>query len=224
MSKTCYVTRTSAALIAGLFVISAAITAGAQNNKIPAYNTVPMRSAQAPLSEDVGTFPSIVIGPNVNMTNESGAQSETAVAVNTTNPMNILASVNDLTTTAAMYESTDGGVTFTKTNFHPASFCYDTWLAFNANGDAFISYECGDERIAYRKVGQSTWTEIKLTIAGSAPDRDMVTIDNSPTSPFFGSVYVGYDDNGAGNAPFVLYSRDGFTNWKTFRISFTLYL
>jgi hypothetical protein len=42
----------------------------------------------------------------------------------------------------------------------------------------------------------------------------MVTVDNSPSSPFFGSVYIGYDDNGAGNAPFVLYSRDGFSNWK----------
>ena len=87
-------------------------------------------------------------------------------------------------------------------------------LDFNAAGDAFVSYECSDERIAYKKVGQTAWTEIKLTIAGIFPDRDMVTIDNAPGSPFFGSVYVGYDDNGSNNAPFVLYSRDGFTNWK----------
>jgi hypothetical protein len=42
----------------------------------------------------------------------------------------------------------------------------------------------------------------------------MVVIDKSPSSPFFGSVYVGYDDNGSGNAPFVLFSRDGFSNWQ----------
>jgi hypothetical protein len=213
MSETQFLRRTSAAVMTGLVCLSAAM-AGAQNSKTPAYNTVPMRSTQAPLSDESFTMPSIVIGPNTNMTNESGAQSETATAVNPTNPMNILGSVNDLTTTAAMYESTDGGATFTKTNFHPASFCYDTWLAYNANGDAFISYECSDERIAYRKVGQTAWTEIKLTMAGSFPDRDMVTIDNSPASPFFGSVYVGYDDNGAGNIPYVLYSRDGFSNWQ----------
>jgi Neuraminidase (sialidase) len=41
----------------------------------------------------------------------------------------------------------------------------------------------------------------------------MVTIDNSATSKFKGSVYVGYDDNGAGNIPYVLYSRDGIHNW-----------
>jgi hypothetical protein len=87
-------------------------------------------------------------------------------------------------------------------------------LDFNVSGDAFVSYECSDQRIAYKKVGQTAWTEIKLTMAGSFPDRDMVVIDKSPSSPFFGSVYIGYDDNGVGNVPFVLVSRDGFSNWK----------
>ncbi|HEY7097075.1 MAG TPA: sialidase family protein [Terriglobales bacterium] len=200
--------------VTAVLIFGIAVTAGAQNNKIPAYNTVPIRSAQAPLSHDLLDFPSIIIGPNVNMTNKSGPQSETSVAVDPTDPNHIIAGVNDLTDTAAMYESTDGGQTFVKTNFHPTSFCYDTWAAFNANGDAFFSYECSDQRIAYRKVGQTSWTEIKMTMAGGFPDRDMVTVDNSPSSPFFGSVYIGYDDNGSGNAPFVLFSRDGFSNWQ----------
>lgn len=185
------------------------VVASAQTHS---FSTVPMRSTQQPLLlEDFG---SIVIGPNVNITNKTGAQSETGVAVDPTNSNHILTSVNDLVATAAVYESLDGGATFTKTNFNPSGFCYDTWLDFNAAGDAFVSYECSDERISYKKVGQTAWTEIKLTIAGIFPDRDMVTIDNAPGSPFAGSVYVGYDDNGSNNAPFVLYSRDGFTNWK----------
>lgn len=176
------------------------------------YNTVPVRPQQSVPTED--SAGSIVIGPNVNITNKTGPQSETGVAVDPTNPMHILTSVNDLVSTAAVYESLDGGVTFTKSNFNPVGFCYDTWLGFNTNGDAFVSYECSDERIAFKKAGQTTWTEIKLTNAGVFPDRDMVTIDNSPSSPFFGSVYVGYDDNGSGNIPFVLFSRDGFSNWQ----------
>jgi hypothetical protein len=186
-----------------------AVIAGAQTRP---FSTVPARSSQQPLWQD--SFGSIVIGPNVNITNKTGPQSETGVAVDPINPNHILTSVNDLVSTAAVYESLDGGVTFTKSNFNPSGFCYDTWLAFNAAGDAFVSYECSDERIAYKKVGQTAWTEIKLTIAGIFPDRDMVAIDNAPGSPFAGSVYVGYDDNGSNNAPFVLYSRDGFTNWK----------
>ncbi|MBZ5721725.1 MAG: glycoside hydrolase [Acidobacteriia bacterium] len=201
---------------AGLLFVSATITAGAQTR---GFNTVPTRSTHAaPLTESSPV--NVTVGPNTNVTNETGAQSETSVAVNPTNPMDIITSVNDLNPSgnaeASAYESLDGGVTFTSTYKTPVpGFCYDTWDAFNANGDAFVSYECSDQRIAYRKAGTTNWVEIKLSpLAGSFPDRDMVTVDNSPTSPFFGSVYIGYDDNGASNAPFVLYSRDGFTNWK----------
>jgi hypothetical protein len=194
-------------LLASLFFAIAACTGVfAQDSR---FNTVPHRSTM-PAQPGGG---SISQGPNTNVTNKSGPQSETSVAVDPTNRMHVLTSVNDLTSTAAVYESTDGGQSFVKSNFNPSGFCYDTWLAFNTNGDAFVSYECSDERIAYKKHGQTTWTEIRLTNAGSFPDRDMVTIDNSPSSPFFGSVYVGYDDNGNNNAPYVLYSRDGFTNW-----------
>ncbi|HZQ24078.1 MAG TPA: sialidase family protein [Terriglobales bacterium] len=199
----------------GGVLLAGTITAGfAQTIQAPpAYSTVPIRVFQTNfINQD--SPGAIAIGNNVNVTNENGAQSETSVAVDPTNPLHILESVNDLTKSAAAYESFDGGATFTNTNLISNSdFCYDTWLAFNANGDSFISYECSDQRIAYRKAGDSVWTQIKLTMAGSFPDRDMVTIDNSPSSPFFGSVYIGYDDNGANNTPYVLYSRDGINNW-----------
>ena len=101
-----------------LVVLSAftfgAILASAQNR---AFSTVPVRTTP-PLSQD--SSPSIVIGPNVNITNKSGAQSETGVAVDPTNPNHIYTSVNDLTSTAAVYESLDGGATFTKSTSTPA--------------------------------------------------------------------------------------------------------
>ncbi len=199
---------------AGMFCLGTCTFAGAQTAP-RAFSTAPVRTSQQILEPEDGTLlQSIVIGSNVNVTNETGPQSETSVAVDPTNPLHILQSVNDLTTTAAMYESTDGGKTFAKNNFLPSGFCYDTWLGFNSNGDAFVSYECSDQRIAYRKVGATSWTETIFSIAGSAPDRDMVAVDRNASSPFVGSVYIGYDDNGANNTPYVLYSRDGFTNWK----------
>jgi hypothetical protein len=73
--------------------------------------------------------------------------------------------------------------------------------------------ECSDQRIAYKLAGTSTWVATKFTIAGSFPDRDMVAVDTSSTSPFVGSAYIGYDDNGNNNTPYVLYSRDGKTGW-----------
>jgi hypothetical protein len=192
-----------------LFVIVTANSAQSQNQP---YNTVPVRSSISALPDDEIFFPGA--GPNVNVTNESGAQSETSVAVDPTNTMHILESVNDLTTTAAVWESFDGGATWANSNLTTnGGFCYDTWLQFNSTGDAFVSFECSDQRVAYKLAGTSTWVATKLTNAGTFPDRDMLAIDNSSSSPFFGSAYIGYDDNGHNNTPYVLYSRDGKTSW-----------
>lgn len=211
MKHICKPTFSAATLwMATVLLLGVSGNATAQNR---GFNTVPLRTYQgAPILE---TPASIVIGPNVNITNKTGAQSETSVTVDPTNPMHILESVNDLTNTATVYESTDGGTTWVNSNLTTnGSFCYDTWLGFNNNGDAFVSFECSDQRIAYKLAGQSTWNTTKLTIAGVFPDRDMMTVDNSTSSPFANSVYIGYDDNGNNNAPFVLYSRDGKTNWQ----------
>jgi hypothetical protein len=196
------------ALATGLLLASA--TAGAQTRP---FSTAPLKSAPSTFT-DQNAFDPSHIGTNVNVTNQSGAQSETSVAVDPTNSLHVLESVNDLTNTAAVYESFDGGTTWANSNLTTnGAFCYDTWLAFNTNGDAFTSFECSDQRIAYKLAGTSTWVATTLTGAGSFPDRDMVTIDNSSASPYFGSVYIGYDDNGHNNTPYVMYSRDGKTTW-----------
>jgi len=175
------------------------------------FSTAPNK-AQGQFDQD--TIGYLHIGNNVNVTNKSGTQSETSVAVDPTNRMHILESVNDLTNTATVYESFDGGATWANSNLTTSgAFCYDTWLAFNTSGDAFTSFECSDQRIAYKLHGSSVWVATKFTIAGTFPDRDMVAIDNNPGSPFAGSVYIGYDDNGQNNTPYVLYSRDGKSNW-----------
>lgn len=202
------------ALPAALLTIN--FSATAQDAQPGPHNTIPLPSVQQQTEFNVWG-PAITAGTNVNVTNAAGSQSETSVAVDPTNAMHVLLSVNDLAVSpiaASVAESFDGGTTFTRTNVNPGSSCYDTWLGFNTKGDAFMSYECSDQRIAYKKAGQTTWTDTKLTIAGLSPDRDMMTVDKSSTSPYFGSVYIGYDDNGAGNAPYVLYSRDGFGTWK----------
>ena len=210
--------KTATVTAAGVLFVGAALSGLSAQTR--SFNTVPAKNATATVEVQDNIVPALTLGSNVNVTNELGAQSETSIAVNPTNLSDVLTSVNDLHASsgaaASVYESLDGGKTWTNTYITPSSnFCYDTWLAFNANGDAFVSYECFDQRIAYRKAGTTNWVETILKpLAGSSPDRDMVHVDTSPTSPFFGSVYIGYDDNGNNNAPYVLYSRDGFTNWQ----------
>ncbi len=201
---------TATTIVGGLLFAATTVVAQGQTK---AFNTVPMRNPNAAAVSQMSPG-SFAIGKNVNDSNKVGAQSETSVAVDPTNSLHVLTSANDLTSTATVYESFDGGLTFTDSHLITSSaFCYDTWLGFNSSGDSFVAYECSDQRVAYRKAGQSAWTEILFTNAGSFPDRDMLTVDNSSTSPFKGSVYIGYDDNGANNAPFLLFSRDGITNW-----------
>jgi hypothetical protein len=159
-------------------------------------------------------------GANVNITNKSGAQSETAVALDPTNHSHLVAMSNDLTGSLAAhaYESLDGGKTWKDAGLGLTDFCYDPWLRYNDKGDLFAAYECmvsgkTTQRLAYRMHGSSTWHKLTFGGAGVAPDRDMVTSDNTKSSPRFGSVYEGYDDFGAGNAAFVERSSNGFTGW-----------
>jgi hypothetical protein len=209
-------------VVAGVFaavLLFVGVTTGAyaQDAQTRPFNTIPVRSSQeTSISTDWLNW--ITVGKNVDATPLLGAQSETSVAVDPTNPKHIIMSVNNLANgaVAGVYESLDGGKTFKDAGLvGGGSFCYDTWDGFNTKGDAFVSFECFDQRIGYRKKGQSTWTVLVFNpLAGGSPDRDMVTVDNASASKFKGSVYIGYDDNGNGNIPYVLYSRDGIHNWK----------
>ena len=177
-----------------------------------AYTTIPAIAPElAAPGEAVGLS---IVGPNRRIIKQPGAQSETTIAVDPTSPSHLLAASNDLADSATVYESLDSGRTWAF-SYQQAQFCYDPWLDFRANGDQFFTYECSGgtvQRVAYRLVGQANWTEINLNNAGGFADRDMVVVDNHAGSPFKDSVYIGYDDNGAGNTPYLLYSRTGTAN------------
>ena len=188
--------------------------AGAATDGNAKYRTAPVRSASAILRGQLES--PLQVGPNRLVTNKTGAQSETAVAIDPTDNRHMLASSNDLANFSSfnnLFESFNRGRTWVSAGFNAPAFCYDTWIDFNSAGDAFFSYECSDERIAYRLHGTTNWVQTTLTNAGGFPDRDMVVVDNSNSSPFKNSVYIGYDDNGSSNKAYVMYSRTGTSNW-----------
>lgn len=187
--------------------------AGADPAQPQGPTTIPVRLSSPPSFVNPSD-PFTIVGRNVNITRKAGAQSETTIAVDPTNPNHVLAASNDLAATATIYESTDAGRTWVDAGLGLGStFCYDPWLDFNAAGDAFFAYECYDQRIAYRQVGQVSWTKTRLSSAGGFPDRDMVIVDTESASPYFNSVYIGYDDANANNSAYLMYSRDGFGGW-----------
>ncbi len=202
------------ALASAMFVGAIALLPGSSSASSGAhYTTVPNRSRSS-----FGVVPgSIAKKKNVNVSKKAGPQSETAVAVDPTNAKHLLAASNDLSGsgTTHMYESTNGGKKWKLVNTGITGFCYDPWLHFNDKGDAFFAHECSDQRYGYRLHGTNNWVLTTFTAgqAGGFPDRDMIVTDDTSTSSFYGSAYIGYDDANASNAAYILYSRNGKNGW-----------
>jgi len=206
-------------LVAAIFASVWATTGGASAtaNHQTAVKT-PTRFSTAPFKggSALGVSGVLKVGKDRRVINKSGAQSETAVAIDPLDSKHIVAASNDLSNFSTfnnVVESFDRGNTWANAGLTINAFCYDPWLDFNANGDLFFSYECSDQRIAYRKAGTTNWVASNSLPAGSFPDRDMVVTDDWAGSPFKGHVYIGYDDNGSSNAAHLMLSNDGFGGW-----------
>src|SRR5690349_11134131 len=109
MTKTADRIRSTATVFLAVLLLALITTPNAAAQTRPC-STAPMPHPVASSSDS--SIPPITLGTNVNVTNETGAQSETSVAVDPTNPMHVLESENDLTNTATVYESVDGGATW----------------------------------------------------------------------------------------------------------------
>ena len=69
--------------------------------------------------------------------------------------------------------------------------------------------------------GGLSWGSPVVTAAASRRqdfDKNWITCDNTPTSPFYGSCYTQFDDFGSGNALKMSYSRDGGSTWTASKV------
>jgi hypothetical protein len=66
-----------------------------------------------------------------------------------------------------------------------------------------------------------TWTNPVTTATGGSLDKNWITCDNPPASPFYGNCYTEYDDNGAGNAVKLAVSSNGGASWTVHSTSAT---
>lgn len=198
----------------------------------------------------------------VDVSNDQTAQNETPVAVNPTNPNNLITGANDWNYNdgCAVNASFDGGKSWTPTlpnGFLPGITKYtnDPSIpgtgAYDAGGDPGIAF--GPDGVAYyicqafnvtspfqiallvsrSSDGGKTWLDgktQKLTQVstwngngqskgsnGQFPDHESIYVDNSPTSPYYGSVYVTWVQfNGKTHSPVqIAYSRDGARTFST---------
>ena len=140
---------------------------------------------------DVGT-PTLTTGPNINISKASGNNTEEAIAINPTNPNNLIASetFNDVTKF-----SLDGGLTWTNSNLTalPASLG-DVAVAWDRFGNCFLTRFGPSQTIV---VGLSTngGATFGTLFQTASINNDQPSVSTGPGTPGPGSVWITYTNS-----------------------------
>ena len=133
---------------------------------------------------------------------------------------------NDSRTSSVCYAglsySTDNGATWHAgqplctghgTNFGDPIVVYNARLGKWFAGD--LAGGCGGQGIGlWTSTNGITWTTDACAASGSSLDRPSMWVDNSPGSPFYGRMYISFNNfNIGGGALYIFYSDDG-TIWN----------
>src|SRR2546421_6217480 len=210
---------------AGLIMIACGEATGGLASPYPAFSQL-LNKLMAPLAFG-GTDVDLVTGTE---TPPHIIQSETYTTANPDNPNQIVAAYNDSRGAASnnfsgASVSTDGGMTFTRlttgsgqspfTNtfgdpvilYHKPS---QTWLTVWIDGNA------GCTLGGFKSTTPSdpnSWTHFCVH-SGSSDDRESGYADNNPSSPFFGRMYISWNDFGQSEQIRSTFSTDGGTTWS----------
>jgi hypothetical protein len=159
-------------------------------------------------------------------------QSETYTTVNPDDPNNIFVAYNDSRTAGGNYSggsfSTDAGLTFTRLTPNPFSTGHGTNFGdpvalYNKPSGSlfaiFLATGCGGQGIGSWKStdGGVTWVVGACIHNGGSDDRESGWADNNPASPFYGRMYVSWNDFAAGGNLKVRYSTDNGVTWPNER-------
>jgi hypothetical protein len=215
---------TAIASVAAVLVLSIGVTTGwAANSQTRVGTAHPTWwakylavSSRAVEPSQVTVTPSISVGANVDVSNEEGPQSETSIAINPSNPSQIVAGSNEIFRLPMRgYFSSDGGNTWggvdlplpPPINANGFDFGSDPGVAWDTRGNVFYSYIVvffsptgkitGSEVAVARSAdGGRTWTATFFNQSGGRGkfnDKPMITVDTNPSSPFRDTVYVAWD-------------------------------
>ena len=170
-------------------------------------------------------------------TSPNVTQSETATASNPDNPNQIVVAYNDSRgrnatpiNISGASVSTNGGATFTRLTAANGQSPFS-----NTVGDPVILYNrptgtwftvwldggCGSQGLGGYKTttpsNPNSWTHYCIH-TNSQDDRESGWADNNPSSPFYGRMYVSWNDfNVGGGALFLRYSTDNGVTWTNAR-------
>jgi hypothetical protein len=214
-----------------------------QNGEVRRESVVRAPNGQAPrtgpasLFQPLGAAPYAdpIFGPNVRANTDTQgppnlAQQEPSIAVNPTNPLNVVAMAKDErggtnTKQTWIYTSTDGGLTWLNQlfPFAPQSpFSSDPVVNFSDDGICYVTslpYGGGTNdgiQVARSMDGGLTFTPgVHLPGTNDSTDKEWTWIDNVPTSPFYHRIYIAWMDFGSGSGWRLNYSSDRGVTFST---------
>ncbi|HKP54863.1 MAG TPA: S-layer homology domain-containing protein [Chloroflexia bacterium] len=202
----------------------------AQSGEVRRESAVSAPSGQLPLTGPASPFQPLdnpVFGANYRANTDTQspnrAQQEPSIAVNPTNPLNVVAMAKDErggqnTKQTWIYSSTDGGVTWINQlfPFAPQSpFSSDPVVNFSDDGICYVTslpYGGGTNdgiQIARSTDGGITFSSgVHLPGTNGGTDKEWTWIDNNPGSPYYHRIYVAWMDFGTGGGWSFNYSTD----------------
>lgn len=192
-----------------------------------------------------GKTNSVKVGPNVDVSDEPGPQSETSIAINPNNPSQLVGGSNEIFRLPMRgYFSSDGGSSWGGVDLplpppivnSNIDFGSDPGVAWDTRGNVFYSYivvffnkgfnaVTGTEMAVARSSNDGqTWTSTYFALQTGTSrfnDKPMIGVDTSLNSPFRDTVYVAWDDASLGNGDsthngiLVSHSTDGGVTFST---------
>jgi len=174
-------------------------------------------------ADNCAGLPSFKVGPNVDVSNECGPQSETFIALNAAKPKVLAAGSNEIFRLPMRgYFSSDGGASWGGVDLPlpPAKgngidFGSDPTLAFDASGNVYYGYIVvyfGNGNgingtavgVARSTDGGKTYPQFTLFSQeggeGHFNDKPMITADANPASRFRDNVYIAWDAANGGSS------------------------
>jgi hypothetical protein len=167
---------------------------------------------------------SVKVGPNVDVSNECGPQSETYITLNHRKPANLAGGSNEIfRLPMRAYASFDGGSSWSGTDAplppalngtNDSRFGSDPSLVFDSRGNLFYSYIVvffgGGNGVDGSEMAVAKSTDGGKTFPGATffsfssgsdhfNDKPMVTADTNLSSPFRDNIYVAWDAASGGS-------------------------
>ena len=157
--------------------------------------------------------PTLTDGRDVRIHPTSDVQAEVIIAINKSNPQNLLASANTLLGpfqyNQGFYSSLDGGATWTGQDslqgISPTKIDGDPSVGFGADGTSFMttiaagSFGTAGYWFQSSADGGKNWTAGVKGDKGANFDKEMIAADNLTTSPFANNFYCTWTDFNSGN-------------------------